>query len=139
MNYISDNQGNKTAVVIPISEWIELTKKYIGLENDVLCNEFPQWQKDVVLKSIEAIKQNPDLSLEEEQFWNDIDSTSKFVLPKDLNAKTVEVINIPTVENYTIPEWHKEIIEQRLKDYKENPSDVSDFDAFCNELKKELL
>lgn len=29
---------------------------------------------------------------------------------------------------FEIPEWQKEIIEQRLKDYYENPNDVLDWD-----------
>ena len=66
-------------------------------------------------------------------------NTFNVVLPKDFTAKTVEVIIMPSVENYSIPEWHKEIIDQRLKDYKENPDNVTDFDAFCDELENDLL
>ena len=73
------------------------------------------------------------------QFIEVKDHTFNVVLPKDFTAKTVEVIIMPAVENYSIPEWHKEIIDQRLKEYKKNPNDVTDFDTFCDELKKELL
>jgi|JI6StandDraft_1071083.scaffolds.fasta_scaffold14308_4 hypothetical protein len=42
-------------------------------------------------------------------------------------------------EEQKIPQWHKKIIDHRLKDYKENPSNVTDFDAFCDELENELI
>lgn len=72
------------------------------------------------------------------QFIEVKNNSFNVVLPKDFTAKTVEVIIMPTVENYSIPEWHKEIIDHRLKDYKENPDNVTDFDSFCDELEKEL-
>jgi len=73
------------------------------------------------------------------QFIEVKNNSFNVVLPKGFTAKTVEVIIIPTIENQGIPEWHKEIIDQRLKDYKENPDNVTDFDSFCDELEKELL
>ena len=39
-------------------------------------DDIPQWQKDIVLERIEAIKQNPDLLIDEEQFWKDIENAS---------------------------------------------------------------
>jgi hypothetical protein len=43
----------------------------LELEDDI-----PQWQKDIVLQRIEAIKQNPDLLMDEEQFWKEIENES---------------------------------------------------------------
>jgi len=60
-------------------------------------------------------------------------------LPKDFTAKMVEVIIMPSPEDSSIPDWHKEIIEKRLADYKTNPEKATDFDAFFNDLQKELL
>lgn len=37
-----------------------------------------------------------------------------------------------------IPEWHKEIIDQRMKDYKENPDQAIDFDLAMDEIEKDL-
>ncbi|MCF8298373.1 MAG: addiction module protein [Saprospiraceae bacterium] len=34
---------------------------------------------------------------------------------------------------FAIPEWHKEIIRQRLIDYKENPDNVLDWDEVKND------
>lgn len=65
--------------------------------------------------------------------------TFSVVLPKDFTAKRVEVIIFPSSAEDDIPQWHKEIIDKRLKDYKQNPDDVTDFDVFCDELEKENL
>ena len=72
------------------------------------------------------------------QFIEVKNNSFNVVLPKGFTAKTVEVIIMPTVENQGIPDWHREIIDQRLKDYKENPYNITDFDSFCDELEKEL-
>lgn len=76
LQYLSDNFGNRTAVVIPINEWNKITTKY-----------------------------------------NDLD----------------------IAEDLSIPDWHKEIIDFRLKNYKENPNNVTDYDVFCKEIEAELL
>ena len=65
--------------------------------------------------------------------------TFTVVLPDDFTASSVEVIIFPSSPKDDIPEWHKEIIDNRLKDYKQNPDDVTDFDVFCDELEKENL
>lgn len=71
---------------------------------------------------------------------NDVENhTFSVVLPKDFTAKRVEVIILPSNPEDDIPQWHKEIIDKRLKDYKQNPDDVTDFDVFCDELEKENL
>jgi hypothetical protein len=75
LQYISDKSGNKTAVIIPISDWNLLTKQY-------------------------KIKEN--------------------------------------INSNEIPEWHKKIIDERLKNYLENPMDIIDFEEFCKEIENEL-
>jgi len=37
-----------------------------------------------------------------------------------------------------IPDWHKNIIDERLLYLKRNPHDLLDFDQVCNEIEKEL-
>jgi hypothetical protein len=39
-------------------------------------DDVPQWQKDIVLERIEAIKQNPNLLIDEDQFWKDVENES---------------------------------------------------------------
>jgi len=46
LQYISDNVGNKTAVIIPIEEWNQLKERYPGIES--FGEDIPQWQKDIV-------------------------------------------------------------------------------------------
>ena len=40
-------------------------------------DDVPQWQKDIVLERIEAIKQNPTLLIDEDQFWKDVENESQ--------------------------------------------------------------
>ena len=37
-----------------------------------------------------------------------------------------------------IPEWHKDIVRQRLANYKNNPGQVLDFDAAMDDIEKAL-
>ena len=63
VHYISDNLGNKTAVVIPITQWEKILKKYKGVEKEVeepitemSQEEFVQWIADA--------EKSPSMSLE---------------------------------------------------------------------------
>lgn len=35
LQYISDDKGNTTGVIIPINEWDSLKRKYKGIEEDI--------------------------------------------------------------------------------------------------------
>jgi hypothetical protein len=48
LQYISDYNGNKTAVIIPIADWQSLTKKYKDLEEKNITEDIPQWHKDLL-------------------------------------------------------------------------------------------
>ncbi|MFT6867693.1 MAG: hypothetical protein ACJA08_002537 [Cyclobacteriaceae bacterium] len=37
-----------------------------------------------------------------------------------------------------VPEWHKNIVRERLEHYKSNPNDVKDFEKALDEIEKEL-
>ena len=41
-------------------------------------------------------------------------------------------------ENFDIPEWHKNLVKKRLKDYKNNPCSALDFDSAMDDIEKEL-
>jgi hypothetical protein len=41
-------------------------------------------------------------------------------------------------EGIDIPEWHKDLVRQRLEDYKQNPKAAMDFDSAMDDLEKEL-
>lgn len=40
--------------------------------------------------------------------------------------------------NDEIPDWHKEIVNERLENYKSNPDDLIDFDKAMDDLDKKL-
>lgn len=41
-------------------------------------------------------------------------------------------------EEALIPEWHKDLVNKRLADYRENPNIIMDFDAAMDDIEKEL-
>ena len=71
---IQDYNGLPTGVFIPIEDWENIKKHYPNIEN--VDQELPQWQKDIVLQRVAAIKQNPELLIDEEEFWKDIEDAS---------------------------------------------------------------
>ncbi len=50
LQYLSDDQGNKTGVFIPINEWNSIKRKYKGIEEEI--NEVPEWHKEIVLQRL---------------------------------------------------------------------------------------
>ncbi|MCF6353444.1 MAG: addiction module protein [Cyclobacteriaceae bacterium] len=40
--------------------------------------------------------------------------------------------------DFIVPEWHKEIVRQRMADYKNNPRQAVDFDTAMDEIEKDL-
>lgn len=41
-------------------------------------------------------------------------------------------------EEIRVPEWHKELVLQRLEDYKKDPGSAMDFDAAMDDIEKQL-
>lgn len=66
IQYISDNIGLTTAVVIPIEEWKQLTEKYPDLEK--IETELPQWQKDIFNERKQLLTQYPEMGMSLEDF-----------------------------------------------------------------------
>ena len=67
-------KNNSFSVVLPegfTAKTVEVIIMSVDVEDDI-----PQWQKDIVLERVEAIKQNPELLIDEEQFWKDIEDAS---------------------------------------------------------------
>ena len=69
------------------------------------------------------------------QFIEVKNNSINVVLPEGFNAKTVEVIIMPTVENQSIAQWHKEIVLERIK----NPQTPVDAFDMIAQLEKENL
>jgi hypothetical protein len=40
-------------------------------------------------------------------------------------------------EEVDIPDWHKDLVRERLEDYSKNPDSALDFDTAMNDLEKE--
>jgi len=54
--------------------------------------------------------------------WNDLKSKYKDIEREDIN----------------ILEWHRDLVRQRLDDYKKNPGSALDFDSVMDDIEKEL-
>jgi len=67
-------KNNSFSVVLPegfTASRVEVIIMPLEVEDDI-----PQWQKDIVLERVAAIKQNPGLLIDEDQFWKDIENAS---------------------------------------------------------------
>lgn len=71
---IQDHNGLPTGVFIPIEDWENIKRKYPDIEN--IEDDVPQWQKEVIEKRLKAIKKNPELLIDEETFWKDLENES---------------------------------------------------------------
>ena len=67
-------KNNSFSVVLP--EGFTASRVEVIILPSEIEDEIPQWQKDIVLERIASIKQNPDLLIDEEQFWKDIEDAS---------------------------------------------------------------
>lgn len=68
LQYLQDNNGNTTAVVVPIEEWNRFTEKYNDLE------ELPQWQQKIIDQRLDFIKNHPDQLVPLEDFVKELDT-----------------------------------------------------------------
>ncbi|HKK82474.1 MAG TPA: hypothetical protein VJ909_09505 [Prolixibacteraceae bacterium] len=41
-------------------------------------------------------------------------------------------------EELNVPEWHKNVVLERLENYKNNPDSIVDFDAAIDDIEKDL-
>ncbi|QBN18826.1 addiction module protein [Flavobacterium nackdongense] len=65
-------KNNTFNVVLPegfTAKTVEVIIMPMDVEDDI-----PQWQKDIVSERVASIKQNPELLIDEEQFWKDIEN-----------------------------------------------------------------
>ncbi|MBC7554935.1 MAG: addiction module protein [Taibaiella sp.] len=72
LQFVSDNSGRKTAVLIPIDEWNLLRRKHPDLEE--IENDIPQWQKDILDNRMKELKANPGQVTLLEDFLKELDS-----------------------------------------------------------------
>ena len=54
--------------------------------------------------------------------------------------KTINYVEVEKQEHEYVsyPQWHDQVVKERLEAYLSNPSDIADFDKTMNDLEKEL-
>ena len=67
-------KNNSFSVVLP--EGFTASRVEVIILPSEIEDDIPQWQKDIVLERVAAIKQNPELLIDEEEFWKDIEDAS---------------------------------------------------------------
>ncbi|MEC5166179.1 hypothetical protein RCH18_001914 [Flavobacterium sp. PL11] len=68
VQYIFDNLGNKTAVVIAIEDWESIKKSCPSIEK--VNEDLPQWQKDIVLERLH----NPQGTMDAFEMIDDLEN-----------------------------------------------------------------
>lgn len=67
LQYLQDNKGTTTAVVVPIEDWNRITEKYSDLE------EIPQWQKELIDSRLAHLQKYPQQVTSLEDFLSELD------------------------------------------------------------------
>lgn len=60
------------------------------------------------------------------------------ILPQDFNAEEVDVIILPSLKEYQIPQWQMDEVRERTDKYLKNPESATDIDDFLKEIENEL-
>jgi len=75
LQYISDNQGFHTGVIIPIADWEALKLKYKELEEEENEKvEIPEWHKKLLDQRMESLKSNPNNVLDFDKTIEEIEN-----------------------------------------------------------------
>ena len=67
-------KNNSFSVLLP--EGFTTNRVEVIILPSEIEDDIPQWQKDIVLERVASIKKNPELLIDEEQFWKDIEDAS---------------------------------------------------------------
>ncbi|WP_188049639.1 hypothetical protein [Flavobacterium sp. GP15] len=59
-------------------------------------------------------------------------------LPDDFKAEEVEVIILPKLNSYEIPQWQIDEVRERTKEYLKNPKNILNFDDVLKEMEDDL-
>ena len=59
LQYISDNHGQFTAVIIPIEEWEKIKTKYPDIELNE--GDLPDWERKLIDQNLKEIAAHPEL------------------------------------------------------------------------------
>lgn len=67
LQYLHNEKGETTAVLVPIDDWRDLTERYTRE------GELPRWQKNMIDEQLEFIKNHPDKLISMEEFQKEFD------------------------------------------------------------------
>jgi len=70
LQYVSDNSGHTTAVLIPIDDWNQLRQKHPDI--DSLDGDLPQWQKAIINERMLLLKNEPNQVTSLEDFLKEL-------------------------------------------------------------------
>ncbi|HEX8462659.1 MAG TPA: addiction module protein [Segetibacter sp.] len=70
LQYVHDNNGETTAVIIPIEEWLTIKNRFPQIDED---EELPQWQKDLIDRRLANIKENPGSLIQIDELFHELD------------------------------------------------------------------
>ncbi len=70
IRFVSDEHGRKVAVQLPIEDWEKI--KTIHPDIELLPNDLPEWQKELLDKRMASIEMNPKLILSGEDLFEGI-------------------------------------------------------------------
>ena len=71
------------------------------------------------------------------QFIDVKDNTFQVILPDSFTASRVEIIILPSEDEYNIPEWQKNIVSERIEAITQNPDLLIDEEQFWTDLENE--
>jgi hypothetical protein len=71
------------------------------------------------------------------QFIDVKDHTFQVTLPDNFTASRVEIIILPSEDEYNIPEWQKNIVSERIEAITKNPDLLIDEEQFWTDLENE--
>jgi uncharacterized short protein YbdD (DUF466 family) len=77
VQYVSDNTGQTTAVLISIDDWNHLREKHPDV--DEMEGDLPQWQKDIIDERMLHLKQHPNDVTSLEDFFTEMDKDDEEV------------------------------------------------------------
>jgi hypothetical protein len=65
-------------------------------------------------------------------------TTGVYIPITEWNALKSKYVDIEQEETDNIPQWHKDVVLERLADFKKNPEQAQDFDTALDEIEKGL-
>jgi len=72
LQFITDNSGQPTGVIIPIKEWNDIRNKYPDVEH--IEGELPNWQKSILDARLHRIADSPERLHPIDELQKELDS-----------------------------------------------------------------